>query len=98
MMIRNLCVLALSALLVLAAYRRIYSRERVLAFVIFLVLVGAIGIYFVDTNVPLAQSHFKPDGEPAPVWVALLAWGTRVAAIFGLSYFGRWLKRAKTHA
>ncbi len=39
----------------------------------------AASIFAVDVNIPLSTSHFRPSGDPAPVWVALLAWLFRLA-------------------
>jgi hypothetical protein len=37
-------------------------------------------VWFTDTNVPLYSSHYRPGGEPAPVWLATLAFFIRSAA------------------
>ena len=78
-----LALVALVALLLVRALgRRIASRTLASVLAVMLLLAAASGIHFVDTNIPLIQSHFRPGGEPAPVWVALLAWGFRFAAFF----------------
>jgi hypothetical protein len=73
-------------LLVRALGRRVASRTLASVLAVMLLLAAASGIHFVDANIPLIQSHFRPGGEPAPVWIALLAWGLRFAALFGLVY------------
>ena len=84
--------------LVAVLFQLTSSRVAALAMVISLIFAGTGAVYFVDVNVPLMQSHFRPSGEPAPVWMALLAWGARVAALFSLIHFGRWSKFGRTHA
>ncbi|WP_141513461.1 hypothetical protein [Ramlibacter sp. WS9] len=44
----------------------------------------ALSIFTVDVNVPLSRSHFRPSGDPAPPWVALLAWLFRILPLFVL--------------
>jgi hypothetical protein len=43
---------------------------------------AAASIFTVDVNIPLAASHFRPSGDLAPLWVALLAWLFRVLPLF----------------
>lgn len=94
-----LAVVALVALLLVRALgRRIASRTLAWVLAVLLLLAAASGIYFVDANVPLVQSHFRPGGEAAPVWVALLAWGFRWAAVFGLVYLVPLSSSRGTHA
>nr|WP_315490373.1 hypothetical protein [uncultured Rhodoferax sp.] len=93
-----LVVAVVAWLFVHAMFRQISSRAVAFAFVLVMVLAGAVGMTFVDTNVPLIQSQFRPGGDPAPVWAALLAWGTRVATLVVLFYFGRWPKSGRAHA
>jgi hypothetical protein len=76
--------------LVHLAFLRVGSRAAALGLFLAFILLGAAAVIYVDTNVPLAASHFRPDGAQAPVWVALLAWSARVACIVGLIYFARW--------
>ena len=91
-------VAALTLLAVLASFRWVSSGAVAFALMVALILAAAVGIYFVDVSVPLAQSHFRPKGEPAPVWMALLIWATRVAAVSGLICFERRSKSASTRA
>lgn len=84
-------VVALLAMLLVQFLRRwAVSRASACCIVAVLVLTGIVGIHFVDTSIPLVESHFRPGGEAAPVWVALLAFGSRFAALFGLIYLGPW--------
>lgn len=87
-----LAVTALCWALLHLAFGRIGSSLLALALLLACVLAGAVAVTYVDTNVPLAQSHFRPGNEPAAAWAALLAWSARVAAILGLIYFGRWAR------
>jgi hypothetical protein len=65
---------------------------------ILLVFIGfAASIFVVDVNVPLSQSHFRPSGEPVPLWVALLAWLFRILPLFMLvvhQLLPEWRKRS----
>jgi hypothetical protein len=91
-------VVALLALLSVHFLRRwATSTTSAWFIVVALVLAGVVGIYFVDASIPLIESHFRPGGEPAPAWVALLAFGVRFAALFALLYLGPWSPRRKTH-
>ena len=48
--------------------------------------IGALAsIWFVDTNVPLQHSHYRPGGEAAPSWLALLAFFIRSAAFASIA-------------
>lgn len=52
--------------------------------------VAALGLlWFVDVNVPLQTSHFRPGGEPAPAWLALLAYVSRLGFVAALILAGR---------
>lgn len=42
--------------------------------------------FFIDTNIPLSESHFRPGGEPAPLWLALIVLmigGAKMGALLG---------------
>ena len=94
-----LAVVALVALLFVHALRRwVASPAAAWSLVVLLVLAAGAGIYFVDANVPLVQSHFRPGGEAAPAWAALLAWGSRFAALFALVHLAPWSASRRTHA
>ena len=59
------------------------ANRKVLLLLAVLGVVGAAAsIFKVDVNVPLATSHFRPSGELAPWWVALLAWLLRILPLF----------------
>lgn len=92
-------VVALFALLLVRVLYR-WTASTVLAsfMVAVLALGGVLGIYFVDASIPLAESHFRPDGKTAPVWITLLAFGSRFAALFGVLYLGPWSPWRKAHA
>lgn len=90
-------VALLAWLLVHVMFRKLASRAAAFAVALLLVLAGAVAVVFVDTNIPLETSHFRPGGELAPVWVALSAWAARVGAIVGLLYFARWSTPRKSH-
>lgn len=90
---------AVFALLLVHFLRRwVGSAPAAWALVVLFVLAGAAGIYFVDANIPLALSHFRPGNEPAPAWAALLAWGSRFAALFALVYLAPWASSRRPHA
>lgn len=94
-----LVLVALVALLLVHALRRsVASPAAAWLLVVLLVVAAGAGIYFVDTNVPLVQSHFRPGGEAAPAWAALLAWGSRFAALFALVHLAPWSASRGTHA
>jgi hypothetical protein len=42
-------------------------------------------MWFIDTNVPLHSSHYRPGGEAAPTWLALLAFFVRSAAFASIA-------------
>lgn len=90
-------VALLAWLLVHIMFRKITSRAAAFAVALLLIVAGAVAVVFVDTNIPVEASHFRPGGELAPVWVALSAWGARVGAIVGLFYFARWSTPRKSH-
>lgn len=92
-------VVALLALLLVRGLHRWASSAASAGFILaVLVLTGVLGIYFVDPSIPLVESHFRPGGEAAPAWVALLAFGSRFAALLGVLYLGPWSPWRKTHA
>ena len=58
-------------------------NQVLLAVLAVLCLAGtAASIFTVDVNLPLAASHLRPSGEPAPVWLALGAWFFRMVPVF----------------
>ena len=82
----------LSSLVVLVAVAgaafiaaRLLSRVRARS----VVWVGIAGLWsaaiaaimLVDVNVPLSESHLRPSGEPAPLWLTLAAAFARFAAL-----------------
>lgn len=94
-----LAMAALFALLLVRSLRRrVLSASAAWVLVALFVIAAAAGIYFVDANIPLAQSHFRPSGGPAPLWAALLALGSRFAALFALIYLAPWMKSRRTLA
>jgi len=50
-------------------------------------------IVFVDVNVPLSESHFRPAGELAPLWAAVLAIFARFAALAAIVVAGPRLRQ-----
>ena len=86
----SLCVL----LLVVAATAFVYARlARRLSSVVAVWLVAAasvaasaLAIWLVDVNVPLADSHWRPQGGPVPLVLVLLAQSARVASFCALAF------------
>jgi Trk-type K+ transport system membrane component len=76
----SLLVLVGSGALLLVHRVMSHLNSNILAtvFVVLLAVCAFAFVCFIDTNVPLQQSHFRPSGGPAPVWLALLAWASRV--------------------
>lgn len=71
-------VIALCFLL-MAGLARLLRGGLLEALVVAATLVlGFLSIQQVDVNVPLAESHWRPAGGPAPPWAALLAWAGRM--------------------
>ena len=58
------------------------NRKVLVASAVLCVAGAAASIFTVDVNVPLAASHFRPSGELAPLWVALVAWLFRILPLF----------------
>jgi hypothetical protein len=50
-------------------------------------------IVFVDVNIPLSDSHLRPGGVPAPLWLTLVAAFTRFAALASIFVARRILQR-----
>jgi hypothetical protein len=71
------------AALLLARWLCALKNRKILVVLAVLCVAGAGGsIFTVDVNVPLSASHFRPSGELAPLWLALLAWLFRVLPLF----------------
>jgi hypothetical protein len=77
-----LAVVAFAALL-LARWLCALKDRKILVALVVLCVAGAGGsIFTVDVNIPLSASHLRPSGEPAPIWLALLAWLFRLLPLF----------------
>jgi hypothetical protein len=75
------------------ALLRIRTRA-VVWLVIGLLWSGAItSIMFVDVNIPLSESHLRPNGPLAPLWLAFLAAVGRFAALASFVVIGPILRQ-----
>ena len=81
----------LTGMLVREVTRRLRSFAAVGGFCVGLLLAGASAIWFVDVNVPLQASHWRPSGLAAPAWIAFLAGSLRFGALAGLIVLARQL-------
>lgn len=80
----SLVALAGVAILAFLAARRLAllaSRKLAGTLAVLCLLGAAATIFTVDVNLPLADSHLRPSGDPAPVWLALLAWMFRLVPV-----------------
>jgi hypothetical protein len=60
---------------------RLRSRSMVWVAMAGLWSAAIAGIVFVDVQAPLTESHLRPGGEPAPLWLTLAAAFARFAAL-----------------
>lgn len=83
--VMSVAVLLATAIAGFLAARMVLHRLRARATIFLLVAVlvasAVVGILFVDVNIPLADSTYRPDGSAAPVWLAVLVLFSRFAAI-----------------
>lgn len=66
--------------------RRAPSARLAWVFTAALWLAWGAGMYFMDTEIPLSESHFRAGGEPVPLWLALIVLMTgsaKIAALLG---------------
>ncbi len=72
------------ALFLRSVARRLRSRS--LAWLLLVTLLAAAGaaIGWIDLEVPLQNSRWRPASAPVPWWMALLAWGARCGGLFAL--------------
>lgn len=50
-----------------------------------LLAVSLVSVWFVDTNLPLSSSHYRPGGEAAPAWLAAFVYFLRSAAFASIA-------------
>jgi hypothetical protein len=86
--------MTIAAVLVREAMRHLPSRVLALVFCLGLLVAGVAAIWFVDVNIPLRASHWRPSGVPASGWIALLACSVRFGALTGLILLARRLSRS----
>jgi len=55
-----------------------------------------VSIFFVDGNIPLSASHFRPSGAPVPEWLAVVVFLIRFGALGTVS--GAAGRRRAVHA
>lgn len=80
----SVAVLLVTAIAGFLAARFVFNRLRtaraVWLSIAIVWIVVVISILVVDVNIPLAESHYRPGGAPAPVSLAILAIFLRFAA------------------
>lgn len=59
---------------------RLRAARAVWIVIALLWIAVVMGILFLDVNIPLTASHYRPGGAAAPVWLAILAMFLRFAA------------------
>jgi hypothetical protein len=76
-----LIAVAIAAFLCVRMLRRV-RKHSVLWLSVAGLWSGAIAaIVFLDVNIPLSESHLRPSGSPAPLWLAISATYVRLAAL-----------------
>jgi len=77
-----MATMILSGLAVRSIASRLQSKHMRWTLISTLLALLLASIWLVDVQVPLALSHWRPDGETVPVWLALAAGAARIA-VFG---------------
>jgi hypothetical protein len=77
-------------LIVRLVLKRLRAGRTIFLFVAVLWVAVVVGILFLDVNIPLTDSSYRPEGTAAPVWLAVLVMFSRFAALASI-----WLASAK---